>query len=713
MSILSDNKNKSQMAQMMDQVQTAMSDRMSGSVIEDTAKDLFSLESIDASNVSALQNELSTIGTDLEESLSWALEGLNPAERAVALEVAAMTAVATIDGEGFVESFKRHDSNGISFEGADYTPGIDVSFEAFDNQKLDNFRVQNVILNCITANGDRFSEAFYPTHAVAPGETGWELSIKQEALMGDTLRKANGDVTDFGKQRLIDAKRNYKLLTVNNAAETIPMIAADGSNADKFVDEAVFPVRETIADGEKIKTNLLKMGVKVDLIAVAEGYGEIKHQRTNANDQLDPHLSLREIGLVIKTGSGDGAAEEGVVINVNNFQGTQYVAAQQGRSRDVTLSFNSSRIALNKETTKLADGTVPAALDAFFTAGYSAFLEVAISAQANLEYASNNPMASVSLAKVFKDGQEIAITDAGVQAALSGATFVIDGYSLNSRRTNSNFRNRGITAATTSRRQKYVLPYGSPLHVVSSLEDASNGVGISTLINMANVRSSNNSVTALFRQAEQLKAYQAGQEVEGITADLLNPTYIEEVFDAMTVVNAETSAERGECLKQALIDKIRVVTYDLVRKSGYRTALELETGNRSAKVIPIIGTDEVTEQHLMVTGDERTLSVGVDKFIVVTTEDERMYDEIFIALSCGREAGLDAFNHGTRGFMPAPTIELKVSKDGEQLKETIVRPRDMHVNNVPVLARIKVRNLQEYLGKGSAKLVSHANEPRA
>lgn len=717
MSILSNHTRKHPLTAVIANMGTSLTTSVAPAMYSDSGNSICSLEGLDDNALNTLATDIDSVTETMKEVLGESIESLTEAEKSHVLTAAAITAVASANSDQYLSAFKRTSVtthladgetviNGASFESADYMME-DASFEAFDNSNLDNFRNFNVVFNALSAIADPFSEAFYPTHTVAPGETGFSLSIKQEVILKETKRNMGGKVTNFGKTRILDAMKDATILECN-ATECIPAVLPDASNESFFVPKDLMPYQDIEADGQVIKTSALSIHKKVDLISISSGYGEIAGQETNYTDQLDPRLSLKKIVFKL-TKAG---VNEAIELDVQGLPQTDFTPKMNGQSRAVQLAFTTDRLALNATNGMTVKGDASALLKPAFDAGYGLFVQVTMTAEGSLEYGFVDPMAKCSFGGAVKDGIIVAQSDSALTTALDGVTIAVEGYRTDARRTNSNLRNRGTTADTTSRKQHYVLPFGAPLHVQSPADGSSNsGVGLSTLLNLATVRTSNNSVSALFRQAAQLKAHQEGQVVEGIAAHVLNPTYIEETFDAMKLVNAETSVERAEALKAALVDMIRSMSYDMIRDSGYKTALDLESGNKNSKVELIIGTDETIIQHLMITGDDRTMSVGVDKFTIVTTPDTRMYDTIFIALGCGREAGIDAMNHGIRGYMPAPTIEARREREGAYVNEIIVRPRDFHVNNVPVLAKINVKNLREFLGRKDTVIVSEANQP--
>ena len=100
----------------------------------------------------------------------------------------------------------------------------------------------------------------------------------------------------------------------------------------------------------------------------------------------------------------------------------------------------------------------------------------------------------------------------------------------------------------------------------------------------------------------------------------------------------------------------------------------------------------------MVTGDSRTFGIAFASYQIESTFDSRMDDTIVIALTrdgqC--EAG-DPLQWGVHAWIPELASSMMVARDGGTYPEAMVQPRNLHVNNVPVAARIKVKNLDKVL----------------
>jgi len=137
----------------------------------------------------------------------------------------------------------------------------------------------------------------------------------------------------------------------------------------------------------------------------------------------------------------------------------------------------------------------------------------------------------------------------------------------------------------------------------------------------------------------------------------------------------------------------------MAQDSNYQTALETITNGRETKPRLIIATDSVLQRHILVSGDERTASIGMDHK-VVTSPDKRMSGTIY--LTFGREGTngeADPLSFGAHGWIPEMVSSAQVSRGGSTAKVTTVQTRNRHIGLLPVMAKITVKNLDKVLSQ--------------
>ena len=94
----------------------------------------------------------------------------------------------------------------------------------------------------------------------------------------------------------------------------------------------------------------------------------------------------------------------------------------------------------------------------------------------------------------------------------------------------------------------------------------------------------------------------------------------------------------------------------------------------------------------MVSGDTRTLSIGFDHQIV-TSMDSRVYGKIFITFVRKGQTGPDPMSFGCMAWMPELATNIQMSRNGQVSQETMVQPRSIHINTLPILLVFDIEGL--------------------
>jgi hypothetical protein len=139
--------------------------------------------------------------------------------------------------------------------------------------------------------------------------------------------------------------------------------------------------------------------------------------------------------------------------------------------------------------------------------------------------------------------------------------------------------------------------------------------------------------------------------------------------------------------------------YRMYQQSRYQAALDAYTGDPSQRPILIVGTDQILSRHLMVAGDTRTFGTVFDSHRLVVSQDERMYGKVVLTFARSDVSGPDPLSFGTHAWIPELTSSVMVNRNGATIKEAMVQPRTLHVNNLPVMAVLTFTNLDVVLSE--------------
>ena len=679
---------------------------------------MLSLESLSEHNIEVFERNAEELRRDIEDTLKASLEGIEFTD--TQLDSGVVAALAA----GDVESYHAAATNlEVSTEGAVVVDPVrsgkagilqyldKVSVESFDTQELSKHIPYSITWNVQASRQDAFGEAFYPTVVVTPDQAGLDISVNRTMVLEEVRHQTSGKVVSWNRRSLLDATIDSTILA-NDATRVVPVVLADDSNADKFVDATLVPPAEVLIDRIPVLTAPLAIGQEVDLLGISENQGLIGAGLMDSTDSIDARVGLEQLFISLTADVDDGSggtisATEVYKFNVSRMPRADFVKSTEGDHREMNLVFSTDSLILRSDTMTAA-GASSVILDALAANNLELRLKVNASGSINLEtshlniYGTTPDVSAVyEVDTATNVGTELALTDTAAAAAIAAiGEIAILGYTLNATRSNMNLRTRGLLLNMNKYVERYTIPMGSPISVPSPAASDRSASDLTSLISAARISISNNAVTSLLNYAAALSDYvndlptfgEDGATVEGIGRYLVKPFFEELELDLTSEINSTTSHERNADVKALLVDAIREISYRAYRDSNYQAACDAVTGVAGSKPRLVIGTDATIAQHLMVTGDERTASIAFDHEVVASS-DRRMYGKIVFSFVRSNSAGADALSFGCHAWIPELTSTMTVSRNGATVKETTVQPRSRHINILPVMGVINVTGL--------------------
>jgi len=615
----------------------------------------------------------------------------------------ARQALQTIGMEGAIEPISVGVAGSLDFR---MTP----STEAFDESSLNNYAPMSIVYNALSAQQDEFGEAFFPTYVMSADQTGLTVSVQRTMVFNEVRRDGKGNATDFNKVNLVDALQDASILE-NDTTKVIPIYLADDSRAEFFLDTDLLAVRDIEIDGVAQKTSALAINTTMDVLALSVGTGGVNSQILDSTDALDARIGLSNLYLRLRNAAAvaDPAAagsETNIVkVPVEGLPRANFNASAEGEHREMTLTFRNNTLVLDGSV-KDVEGTDASVLAQLKADGTSALLNVGVTGTVNIETASLEVNANaVKVHKLINaDGESVPVGSGAGAAIVDEIVVDIVGYDLSAYKSNANRRTRGLLIDRTEINENYTIPLGAPISAPAPVHNATDGASdLRALITTSRTRTANNAVTTLLNYASSLSATVRRQNesgftpaVAGIARYLVKPFFLEIEIDVETEIANARTHEAADDVSALLVDAIRDIAYRMNRDSNYQAALDMETAGTQSKPKLVIGTDSVLARHILVSGDDRTASIGMD-FQVVTSPDSRMTDKIVLTFSRGGQGKPDALSFGTHAYMPELTSAVTVSRDNATTKETQVQPRDLHIPHLPIMAVINVKNLDKVL----------------
>ena len=577
--------------------------------------------------------------------------------------------------------------------------------------------MSSAVFNIAAAKQEDFAETFYKTTVITPDQVGMTMSVTQSLIHGEVRHNISGEETDFGKRNLIEAFADPTILE-SKSTKVVPYLSPDGTNEKFFIDPDLLEPREVDIDGVTVITNALSVGVTMDILGLSQAPGILDGNVMDSTDSLDSRIALEQVYMKVTKGEGDDAVVGLVAFNVMNLARSAFNKSTEGTGNEMELNFRTEAFSLKEMTMDVSGRKLMT--DFGDLANYHIQFNSTMTGTANVETGSLGVFsANLEISNVWdKTGNtKIAKTDTAFITAIEDVTFEIVAYDADLYRTNSNIRTRGTILDTEIITEGYKVRLGPPISVPAPISGAGRtGVDLKSLINAVRTRTSNDAVTALLNFTKRMKAYAGATNgldpvpaVEGIARFLIKPTYREQTVDLLKIVDSEKSSEKADDIRSALVEAIRHEIYHLIVDSNYQVALDFDTGVSGSTPKVIIGTDPILERYIIEYGDSRTLSAGMTDFTIVTTLDVRMKNKIILTFTRdGREA--DPLSFGTHVYMPELTTAVQVTRNGNTTKENQVQPRNLHVNNLPIIAVIDVQNLEQIIYSKVRSEVEKVNE---
>ena len=718
-------------AALVTELRTAIATEGGNFVSKETTTNLISLESISEAARNEVDSEagnmLSRLQAISDQQELFDTTNLQPFQveaLKTSLEAGAVVAMAAGDLTAYASAGYRNmpkegpgvrviDSITAGLASSDARDGLAPAMEAFDERPLREFLPYSIAFNIYASRQDEFSEAFYPTTVITPDQGGVDVTVGRMLVFNQVNHQVTGTPANFQKKNLLDAVVDYTILQ-DELTRLYPVVSASPSNAASFVNSAIVAASDLTVGGVQFQTAPLATGQDLDLLGLSQSAALIGAGIVDNTDAIDAHVNLDAIYMAFPASGSPAVQGPGVKFGTDSLARNSFVKTPEGNYREMGLQFKTQGLVINANT-KAVDGSTVTAFADIVSNNYTVFLKVNVDGRINTEIGTVNVYASpVSVAAIVDQNGNAVDTTTGTGAAIvtALAPMSVVGYDLRAYRTNSNRRSRGLLLDTTYETERYTIPLGSPLSAPSPITQNRDATDLKALITGARIRNSNNAVSALFRYANSLYAYQSGpisplvddwnpydMGIQGMGKFLVRPFYEEHTIDLTLAINSVQSAEKAYDISATLVNCIRDVAYRMYQQSRYQAALDALTGDPNLRPILLVGTDQILARHLIVNGDTRTFGTVFDSHRLVVSQDERMYGKIVITFMRPDAQGPDPLSFGTHAWIPELTSSVMVNRNGATIKETMVQPRTLHFNNLPVMAILTITNLDTVLSE--------------
>lgn len=625
----------------------------------------------------------------------------------IGLEAATIVAMGLGDHGAYHEAAKQDavEEKGVTVIGDEM--GV-PAMEAFDETQIGNFGHYSMAFNYQAAHQDDFAETLFPTIVLTPEVGGLDIEIEQTMVQREVRRAMTGEVTNFNKQKVLDAKRDHTILA-SDVTRIHPVVLPDDANSQFFVDKALVAPETIEVDGVSITTAPIKPGVAVDLLGLSAASPLNNGQELTDEDSIDPRANLERVYFKVVDATDPGAPKTSVVaFNLNGLPRTSfYKSPEANDQRELTINFSNEGLTL---ASGLKDHAGNAA-EALAVLGDRKLLIVGeMSGTMNVETGTTRLFGPAPMVAGLygADGSKLSTTEGTGKAVVDALSFELIGYTLEAYHSNANMRHRGLMGSWSGKVERYAVGFKSPLTAKAPVNDAERrrATDLKTITALARTRNENDAVTKLIDRAESLAAYANAvkgdmptPEIEGAGRHYVDPYYAELELDMAAVINSTKSHERAIDITDTIVNAIRSLAYPMAQDSNYQTALEMITNGRETKPRLVLATDSVIQRHIMVSGDERTASIGMSHK-VITSPDDRMEGVIYGTFAREAKKGeADPLSFGAHAWIPEMVSSAQVTTGGSTAKVTTIQPRSRHVALLPVMFKITIKNLDKALNE--------------
>lgn len=660
--------------------------------------------------VASARAQLSSLHGGQEQALR--MLGMTPAQESIA----AAAGVLALDPRAALAS-KSHEERGalkfqdvpnltvignVGLESTDArrTSEGRLSLEAFDNKENRNAVMHTVQYNLRAARQDDFGEAFFPTVLVNPSDVGYLVQIRLNYLYDSLTRNVSGALADFKRRNVLQALVDPTLLDTD-MTRVIPVYRT-GTNASSQNFSARVNPRTILADGESVKTAPLAFGKKFDIMGLSQRDRLVAAGLMDQTDALDTSIVLERVYIHLPA-CGDAVLS----FLVADLPGTNFNAAPQGNTRNMSIMADLPGLHVTAGRID-ANGNPVVQLDALGTS--SVRLSVNVYGMQNLQDGSTllNSGDVVVSSVTADNGQRLDLTTGQGKAIadlFAGAR--ADSYDLREYFTNSNRRQRGRLTDTQTKASLYTVPLLPPFTAQRPIgeTDANDNGQIDSLVQLTRAKASIGAVAKLHETFALLKEHLSRNDaigetpvIFGVSSELVVPTVLDEEID-LSRVDSLTSSDRADDVTAMLLTKIRDMAFRMFAQSQMKNALDSQYEGAAPKPTLIVGADQYVFRYLTQVGDTRAVSEFMDMRPVMTT-NKTMDGLIYLAfgLEVAYTSGAPTAMHfGNMAWRPEAVLAMPLQRQGAITHEMTVSPSFRHIVNVPVLARLKVKGIEDII----------------
>lgn len=592
----------------------------------------------------------------------------------------------------------------------------ELGLESFSKTALKNYRDETIAANAMTAEQTSILDVLYPIVEVGANYGGVKIELTRFTSVSNVVNPGDGSVMDFGRRHLVEGYRDATAL--KGAGNVLYPIVVTGENEDEFIDAALYPA--STVENTEMKTAPLKPRTSpINLLGLAKIPGADASSRHTYNDRIDEGGSLRNLYIQIgedKTGSGGSDERKVIPVSLAMYNSAQFLVGSTGEHSDAHANLDAQDLPINLAST--AAQATPA-LKALADAQYvRVTLGIQVNSKLNLHNGNfSQTFSGVTVTGLYKaNDSKNYVGEAPLAAEIAALAPVFAGQDFNLTISSKTIRLEGLRVDDQTLPFTYHVGARNVITADRAIDEADTSSALQTMSAAEVIEREAAAVRRTLSVIDDLDAAYgdgghgvapAGHSMAGLSY-IGTPWVQVENLTLADIVDTQKSSERFADISSALVHLLSDRATDAMTKTIYLESKRLYTGDKQAKAKFAILTQRAIGRYLYTEGDDRTFGALEDidsKPRIVTTSLDVMDDTIIMVMASTASAGaFDPFAWGNTLRSPSVVYEVSLTKDGGAKKHLQLQPFYEFVNNMPIVYKLKVDGLSEFLKSKAPQL---------
>lgn len=649
---------------------------------ETTVKDMLSRESL------AIGDNFNSAGAVNAISLAFAGSGLAKHAKQITDSISSKSAsTGGIDYRVFGNTGATRDPLGI------------FAREGFVGEDGNNLAAYSMTYNAmVNRAGDPVTALFFPQHSIGANEPGVEITLRMTNLFKQFKRDSVKAPTPAETLTPVVKTIFDKHAWSGEQNRCYPIYTADRDN-------------ELVSDCKKdvngIRMAPIKIGKTVDLIKLSLD-GTVIGDHTDALSAEATKLS----SILLKMVDSAANKTEKFEISVTDLAGSMFVPANGNNinTNDYVLNFGTEIVL--PLSSFVWNGTTSEILSALGYSDYSVALSVSLagkvstSGNISVDVVGQN---SITVARVIDANGQTITTGAAYTAittAFSALAISVESYYPEAYLVNNNFRQLGQVLTTSAYRLFFGVPYRSGISVFGAIDGAGVGeysdtLALASQVDVGSISVANSTISKLKDMVGKIKSWTKLDD-PATTLGLLSCYYVDPAVEDITVslqdvVSTLNSAGKVADIKAAITTIIRDTALNLMKDSGYTTALiALNGGQVNIRIIAAVGLN--IGMYLCPDG-VTNIAIGPNMTCeVATSYDPDMNDTLVMSFGTGAAftgTEMDLMQFGFTFTAPAVAGKITTMINGSNQTAAHVVPRWLQTAWLPILGRVVISDMNQ------------------